>query len=223
MNVSEALARRTSVRAFRPDPVPAATVRTLIERAHRAPSGGNLQPWRVHALAGEALTALKTEAGAVLLSGADEADDHAYPPGLWEPFRTRRFENGEDLYAALGIPREDKAARYAQIAQNAELFGAPVGLFFSIDARLGRPQWLDLGIFMQSLMLLAVEHGLDTCAQGFWRRLGKSVAAVLQLPEHHMLVGGMALGVRDEAHAINGWRARRDAFEAYAQMRGFET
>ena len=221
MDVSEAVAHRISVRAFKPDAVPAALVRDILEAAHRAPSGGNLQPWRVHALTGEPLAALKTAAAAALMSGADEAEYDVYPPNLWDPFRTRRYQNGEDLYTSIGIPREDKGARLRQLARNVELFGAPVGLFFTLDRKLGPPQWADVGMYMQTVMLLAVERGLDTCAQEFWARVPKTVGPALGLADDHMLFSGMALGWRDEAHPINGWRSGRDAFEVFAEMRGF--
>jgi len=221
MNVSEAVEQRISVRAFRPDPVPGAVVREILEAAHRAPSGGNLQPWRVHALAGEPLAELKTLAMQTLAAGLETPEYDVYPPELWDPFRTRRFVCGEDLYATIPIPREDRAARLRQLARNVEFFGAPVGLFFSLDRKLGPPQWADVGMYMQTVMLLAVERGLDTCAQEFWARLPKTVGDFINLPEDHMLFSGMALGFRDKAAPINTLRTRRDAFEVFAEMRGF--
>ena len=137
MNVTEAVARRISIRAFKPDRPSAATVREILELAARAPSGGNLQPWRVYALAGAPLDDLKARVAANPFGETPEYD--VYPANLWDPFRTRRFQNGEDLYAAIGIPREDKPARLRQLAKNGELFGAPVGLFFCLDRKLGPP------------------------------------------------------------------------------------
>lgn len=219
MEVSEAVRRRMSVRAFKPDPVPAALVRELLEAAGQAPSGGNLQPWRVYALAGAPLEALKAEVRANPLGEPPEYD--VYPPNLWEPFRTRRYQNGEDLYATIGIPREDKAARLRQLAKNGEFFGAPVGLFFCLDRKLGPPQWADLGMYMQTVMLLAVERGLDTCAQEYWARYPRTVARALDLPDDHMVFSGMALGYRDETHPINTLVAARDPFETWAELKGF--
>lgn len=219
MNVSEAVARRMSVRAFRPDPVPGETVREILELAAKAPSGGNLQPWRVYALAGAPLEALKAEVRANPLGEPPEYD--VYPPNLWDPFRTRRFQNGEDLYATIGIPREDKPARLRQLAKNGEFFGAPVGIFFCLDRKLGPPQWADVGMYMQNVMLLAVERGLDTCPQEYWARYPQTVARALELPEDHMLFSGMALGHRDAEHPINTLKAARDPFDVWAEMKGF--
>jgi nitroreductase len=219
MNVSDAVERRMSVRAFRPDPVPGEVVRELLERAARAASGGNLQPWRVYALTGEALQALVAAAKA---AGPDETPGYAvYPPDLWEPLRTRRFRAGEDLYAALGIPREDKAARLTQFARNLDLFGAPVGVFVCLDRRTGPPQWADCGMFLQTLMLLAVERGLDTCGQEYWVRYARTVETCLNLPADHMLYTGMALGWRDAEAPVNTVRTVRDPFDAWGEMRGF--
>jgi nitroreductase len=222
MNVTQAALARISVRAFKPDPVPGALVREILETAARAPSGGNLQPWRVHALAGSPLAELKALAGAKLAAGLETPEYDVYPPDLWDPFRTRRYVCGEDLYATIGIPREDRSARLGQLAKNIDFFGAPVGLFFTLDRKLGPPQWSDVGMYMQTVMLLAVERGLDTCAQEFWARLPKTVGDFLGLPEDQMLFSGMALGWRDPDAAINTLRTRREAFEDFADMRGFD-
>jgi nitroreductase len=218
MNVSEAVAARFSARAFRPDPVPRAVVREILERAHQAPSGGNLQPWRVYALAGEALEAFKAT---ITATPMEEPEYDVYPPNLWDPFRTRRYQCGEDLYASIGIGREDRAGRLRQLANNATFFGAPVGLFFCLDRGLGPPQWSDVGMYMQTVMLLAQERGLATCAQEFWARYPRAVATFLDLPQEMRLFSGMALGHADETAPINHWRTRRDPFDAWCEMRGF--
>jgi nitroreductase len=218
MDVSEAIRRRMSVRAFRSETPPATVVREILELAHGAPSGGNLQPWRVYALAGEPLAQLKAQAAA---NGPETPEYDVYPQDLWEPFRTRRYQCGEDLYASINIPRGDRPARFRQLARNLDFFGAPVGLFICLDRKLGPPQWADVGMFMQSLMLLAVERGLDTCAQEFWARYPRTVGGFVGLPDDHMLFSGMALGFRDETAPINGWRTRRDPFDAWCEMRGF--
>jgi nitroreductase len=223
MNVTQAVLHRTSIRAFRPDPVPERTVREILEIASRSPSGGNLQPWRVYAIAGKRLDELRTLIRDRLAKDPD-ADEHeydVYPPRLWDPFRRRRFECGEDLYATIGVKREDREGRIAQFARNFDFFGAPVGLFFCLDRKLGPPQWSDLGMFMQTVMLLAVERGLDTCAQEAWSRWARTAAAFLQLPEDHLLFSGMALGFRDPAAPINELRTRREPLGEFAFFSGF--
>jgi nitroreductase len=220
MDVAEAVRERISTRAFKPDPVPGDLVRGLIEAAARAPSGGNLQPWRVYALGGVALAELKAMVAAAPFGEAPEYN--VYPPNLWEPFRTRRFVCGEDLYASIGIPREDRPARLRQLARNGLFFDAPVGLFFCLDRNLGPPQWSDLGMYMQTFMLLAVEAGLATCPQEYWARYPKTVAGFVGLPDDHMLFSGMALGYADEEAPINQWRTRRDPLGVWCEMRGFD-
>lgn len=219
MNITEAIERRISVRSFKSDPVSSRQVLTLLEKAARAPSGGNLQPWRVHALTGAPLGKLRERAVANPLGEPPEYQ--VYPDSLWDPYRRRRFECGEDLYATIGIPREDRAGRLQQLARNALLFGAPVGLFFSIDRRLGPPQWADLGMFIQTLMLLAVEDGLSTCAQEYWSRYPKTLADLLDLPAEEMVFCGMALGYADE-HPINTLRTGRDPASDWATFLGFD-
>ena len=220
MTVSDAVAARVSIRAFLDRPVAGEVVRDILVRAAQAPSGGNLQPWRVYALTGEPLEDLKAQVRANPFGQAPEYD--VYPPNLWDPFRTRRFQNGEDLYATIGIPREDKPARLRQLAKNGEFFGAPVGLFFCLDRKLGPPQWADLGMYMQNVMLLATERGLDTCPQEYWARYPQTVARAINLPADHMVFSGMAMGYRDHEAPINTLRASRDPFETWGEMLGFD-
>ncbi|WP_280191340.1 nitroreductase [Delftia sp. PS-11] len=219
MNVEQALHARRSVRAFLPQAPDAALVRTLMEQSAQAASGGNMQPWRVLALTGQPLQQL-LEAVAQA-EPQDSQPGLSYPPNLWEPYRSRRFANGEDLYRALGIPRDDKPARLEQLARNGQFFGAPVGLIVAVDQRMGLPQWADLGIYLQSFMLLACSHGLATCAQGFWRRYGDTVARTLALPEGYQVAFGVALGYEDKSAPINGWRSTRAPFAEWGEMRGF--
>ena len=167
MDVREAVASRYSCRAFLPKAVPEATVREIVERAARAPSGGNLQAWRVYAIAGarvEALKALLALRRGELPKG-EGGEYQIFPSDLKEPYRTRRFAVGEQLYRSIGVAREDRPGRYGQYAKNFEFFGAPVGLFFAIDRAMLPAQWADLGGFIQTVMVLARGYGLHTCPQ----------------------------------------------------------
>lgn len=223
MNVSEAVMRRNAVRAFKPDPVPGALVREILDIAKKAPSGGNLQPWRVYALGGAALAEFKALIAQKIESGTmgETPEYDVYPPGLWEPFRRRRKETGAQRYAALGVSEKDPVALRQLSVRNYQFFGAPVGLFFCLDRRLGPPQWSDMGMYMQTVMLLAVERGLDTCPQESWANWPKSVAAYLGLPDDHMLFAGMSMGYRDESHPLNAIRTARETLEDFAELRGF--
>jgi nitroreductase len=223
VNVTEALASRMSCRAFLPTPVPESTVRAILDAARQAPSGGNLQPWHVHALAGAPLAELVTRVKAAMPAHprGEPPEYDIYPPELWEPYRSRRYKCGEDLYATIGVKREDKFGRLLQFARNFEFFGAPVGLFFCLDRRMGPPQWSDLGMYMQSVMLLAREHGLHTCAQEAWSAWHGTVGGYLGLPPELLLFSGMALGWRDESAAINRLRTDRAPLAEIATLRGF--
>ena len=222
-SVTNAVLGRVSTRAFLPRPVGRETVEEILELAGRAPSGGNLQPWHVDVLAGEALEGLKAAVRTSLAAEpAGEGLEFAvYPSPLPEPWRSRRFQSGEALYETLAIPREDKAARLAQFARNYDFFGAPVALFFSIGRLFDRPQWAHLGMFIQTLMLLAEERGLATCPQEAWAAVHRTVAEQLELPAERILYCGMALGYADEAAAVNGLRTERAPLEDFATFRGF--
>jgi len=221
--VSEAVLERRSIRHFLARPVERKLVEELLTLAARAPSGGNLQPWRVDVLAGTALEELKARVrDSFAANPAGEGTEFpVYPPDLAEPWRGRRFRVGEQLYESIGIAREDRPSRLRQFARNYDLFGAPVGLFFSIERDFGPPQWAHLGMYMQSLMLLAVERGLGTCAQEAWAGVHRTVSDQLRLPESLMLYCGMALGWPDPDHAINQWRSEREPVETFASFSGF--
>lgn len=219
MNVSEALKARVSIRVFKPDPIPEALVRELLELARYAPSGGNLQPWKVIAVAGVERDAVVALAKANL-PGAED-DRPVYPANLWEPYRTRRYKVGEDMYALLGIPRENRPARLMHLAQNYEFFGAPVGLFFVIDKAMGHAQWAHLGMFMQSIALAAVERGVQSCMQEAWARMRTPLSAHFGLGDHEMIYCGMALGYGDMTKPVNSLRSDRANVDEFAVFKGF--
>jgi nitroreductase len=212
-SVSEAVARRRSVRAFLDTPVDLGLLRDIIAKATRAPSGGNLQPWRLHVVAGEALARLKAAAMASLAhSPLGEGAEYAiYPERLADPHRARRFAVGEAMYAALDVGREDKVARRQWFARNYAFFGAPIGLFCYVPRDHGPPQWSDCGMMLQTLMLLLVEAGLDSCPQEAWAILPKTVGAAVDAGEDEMLFTGMAIGYRDPDAAVNAFEVERAA------------
>lgn len=186
--------------------------------AARAPSGGNLQPWYVDVVAGGSLEELKEIVRSRLSAGLQQPEFAVYPTPLDELYHGRRKACGEALYDALNIEPTDKPGRWRQFLRNYELFGAPVGLFFSIDRSFDRPQWVHLGMFMQTLMLLAAERGLGTCAQESWAAIHGPVAGYLGLPAGRILYAGMALGWPDEAHPVNCFRTDRESVDQFARF-----
>jgi nitroreductase len=224
MDVLEAVASRYSCRAFLPTPVPEATIRGIVDRAARAPSAGNMQPWRIYAIAGkrvEQLKALLAPRMAAELPKGEGTDYTIYPEPLTEPYRTRRFQVGEALYQSIDISRDDKPGRYRQYARNYQFFDAPVALFFAREKAHGPAQWADIGGYLQTVALLARGAGLHTCPQQAWVSFNRTVRDFLQLPEHLMIYSGMAIGFADEHAPINGWRSPREPLDAFASFEGF--
>jgi nitroreductase len=223
MDIFDAVASRYSCRAFLPTPVPETTVRDIVARASRAPSAGNVQPWRIYAIAGKRVDELKSLLAPRMneLPKAEGGDYRIFPE-MDELYRARRFEVGEMLYHSIGVPRADKPARYRQYARNFLFFGAPVGLFFVLDKSFGVAQWADIGGLLQTVMLLARGHGLHTCPQQAWVSWHKTMRGFLGLPENLMIYSGMALGHADEAAPINNWRSPRAPLEDFATFSGFD-
>ena len=222
MNVSEAVDSRRSVRAFLNQPVDLGMLREVLERAARAPSGGNLQPWRLYVLSGDALSRLKDAMQLRLNTRPTPdlpVDYEVYPSPLGEPYRSERYAVGEAMYAELGIARADKAGRLQQFANNYRFFGAPVALFCYVDRGMGPPQWSDLGMYLQTVMLLLRERGLESCAQECWSVYHREVAAQLSPPAEWMLFCGMAIGHADPDAPVNRLRSRRLPLDQFVQWR----
>ncbi|MFP5321917.1 MAG: nitroreductase [Acidimicrobiia bacterium] len=213
MDVREAAHRRKSIRAFLDTPVEDEVIAELLEVAARAPSGGNVQPWRIYVITSATMPAfLEHLAGREMEAPGYEI----YPAGLWEPYRTNRFQLGESMYETLGIPREDKAGRFAHLARNFRFFDAPAAIFCFIDRRMGPPQWSDLGMFLQTFMLAATERGLDTCPQEAWATWSQAVADFVGAPEEEMLFCGVAIGHRDPDAPVNRLESERMPLEDFA-------
>jgi nitroreductase len=221
MKVSEAIATRKTTRAFRTDPVSRETIESILTLAARAPSGGNLQPWKVYALLGPARDELVRRVAekrkASPMGTAPEY--HIYPPELTEPYKARRYRLGEMMYATLNIPREDKMARLQFFAGNWEFFGAPVGLIVTIDRQMQQGQWSDLGMFLENIMLLAREHGLHTCPQEAWALFHPEIREYLSVPQNEMIFCGMAIGTGDEAAVVNALNSERATLAEFAIFR----
>ena len=222
MNVSDAVASRRSVRGFLDTPVDPAVIRRVIEKAARAPSGGNLQPWHIDVVAGEPLNELKQIMRQRMAEapGGEPTEYDIYPKVLTAPYKNYRFAVGEELYRALGIPREDKMARMLWFARNFQFFGAPVALFCTVAKTMGPPQWSDLGMYLQTLMLLLREEGLDSCPQECWAIYSATIRGFLKVPDDRMLFTGMAIGYKDEADPANAARADRAPLADFATFCG---
>ena len=210
MDVTEAIAARRSVRGYLDTPVDPTLLHDLAVKASRAATGGNLQPWHIAIVQGEPMARLKAIMAETLATNATETPAYdIYPRELVAPYRDRRYAVGEAMYAHIGIPRDDKAARREWFAQNFQFFGAPAAYFCTVDKRMGPPQWSDLGMYLQNLMLLAVDAGLATCPQECWAMYPETVGRFLDLPDDRMLFCGMVIGYEDKTAPANDLRTER--------------
>lgn len=199
--VDDAIASRRSIRAFLPTQVAREDIEAILDVSARAPSGTNIQPWKVTVLTGDAKERLSAAILAVYGdkdAASAHTEEYAYYPRQWvSPFIERRRKVGWDLYALLGLTREDKAGMAAQHGRNYRFFDAPVGLIFTIDRVLEQGSWLDYGMFLQNIMVAARGRGLDTCPQAAFTQFHRIIAEQLSLPSNETVVCGMALGYAD--------------------------
>jgi len=227
MNVTEAVRQRVSTRAFLDVQIPRDQLADLLETAQRAPSGGNLQPWRLIAVTGavkDEIIALAHHTLGANPGGAAMGDRPVYPDlnAVDAVYNRRRKSVGEMMYAKLGIPREDHAGRIGWFANNYRFFGAPVGLFLVIDRRMGHGQWAHMGMYMQTIALLAQERGWGTCMQEAWARLRDELHDYFGLNEHHMIFAGISLGVPDPDAPVNHLYTERAPQSEEVEFRGFD-
>lgn len=218
--VDAAITSRRSIRAFLPTPVERADIAAILEVASRAPSGTNTQPWKVYVLTGaarDALCARITEAYRDPEQNRRHQEEYAYYPREWKsPYIDRRRKVGWDLYALLGLTRDNKEGMAAQHGRNFNFFDAPVGMIFTIDRVMEQGSWLDYGMFLQGIMIAARARGLDTCPQAAFTQFHSLIAQQLSLPDNEMVVCGMALGVADLSRVENSLVTEREPVERFA-------
>ncbi|MBC3811959.1 nitroreductase [Undibacterium aquatile] len=220
--VDQIITERRSVRAFLPDLVASEDIQRILEVASRAPSGSNTQPWKVYVLTGDSLTQLSEKIlHAHQHPSAEEphTEEYNYYPVKWvSPYLERRRKVGWDLYALLGLARENKQGMHAQHGRNYAFFDAPVGLIFTIDRVMEQGSWLDYGMFLQNIMLAAKARGLDTCPQAAFTQYHKIIREQLQFSENEMLVCGMALGYADTSKVENTLVTERESVSAFVKF-----
>lgn len=221
--VDTAIQDRTSVRAFLPDPIDKATITDILRVASRAPSGTNIQPWKVYVLSGESKNTLSAKVRAAHDAVFEDpslakhyTEEYAYYPRQWfSPYIDRRREVGWGLYNLLGIEKGDKSRMHAQHQKNYDFFGAPIGLMFTVHRDLGQGSILDYGMFIQSIMVAAKARGIDSCPQAAWNDFAKIILPHIGASEDEMLVCGMALGYADPSAVENTLETSRVPPEAF--------
>ena len=216
MKVSEAVLSRRSIRAFTSEPIDNQIIKDLLNLAARSPSGGNLQPWKIYVINDRSMKKF-IEFQAKWNQPEVPAYD-IYPSNLKEPYITSRYQLGETMYELLNIPRDDKEARLKQVMRNFQFFDAPAALFCFVDKQMGPPQWSDLGMFLQTFMLLAQEVGVDTCAQEAWAMKNDSVSEFVGASESDILFCGVAMGYKDKSASINKLSSERRPIDQWAKF-----
>lgn len=218
-DIFQSILSRKSIRAFTDRPVEQEIVEKILKLAARAPSGTNLQPWQVIVVVGEALQQLGQELSQLALSGVKGEREYHYYPRQWrEPYLSRRRKIGLDLYKSLGIQKNENEKMLRQQARNFSFFGAPVGLLFTMDRDMEMGSWLDLGMFMQTVMLAARGFGLDTCPQASFADYHQKIHMILSVPPERQIICGMALGYRDTSAPENNFETEREPIENFARF-----
>jgi nitroreductase len=218
MDTLQAITTRYCTRAFLDTPVSETQIRDILEAARWAPSGVNTQPWQVAVVQGEAKDRLSRRLLEMRDTQREPNPDYAYYPDSWvEPYRMRRILCGKALYSALGIAREDKQRQRLAWEKNYRFFGAPVGLLFFLDKKLNQGSWLDMGMFLQNVMLAAKAVGLDTCPQASLAEYPDLVRELFALPAELAVVCGMSLGYADTTQPVNQYRLAREPVDGFTR------
>ena len=223
MNVTEAVTSRRSVRAFLDKPVDREVLRRVLETAQNAPSGGNTQPWNATVLTGAPLAKLLATVAEVMPQGsaAHKPEYAIYPAGLDGAYEQRRRGIGEAMYAALEIPRDNKMARLMWFAKNFRAFEAPVLMLIHTPKYMGPPQWSDIGMWLQTVMLLLREAGLDSCGQEAWAIYSPQIRQCVDIPDDHIFFCGLAIGHRDPDAPVNNFPVPRASLDEAVRWEGF--
>lgn len=223
MDVIEAVKTRISTRAFLDEPVPLEAVKEILDIARFSPSSSNLQPWGTVVVTGPEKDAISNLALTTLAANPTGEDDEypVYPPELPQRYQDRRAGVGKAMYSLMGIERADTAARQAWMVDNFRFYGAPVAIFFTIERLHGRNQWASLGMFMQTVCLVAEAKGYATCMQEIWAMVRKTLHAHLQLPPGEVIYSGMALGKADKSKPVNRLRTEREPVDGFSRFIGF--
>ena len=221
MNVIKAIEQRKSTRAYLSKDVEKKKIDTILDAARHAPSGANTQPWQVAVVTGEAKIKLQTKIEQAFRGGDKGKADYPYYPDEWlQPYASRRKECGLLMYKTLAITREDKARQLEQWAANYRAFDAPVLLLFFIDDVMQAGSYIDYGMFLQSVMLAAVDQGLATCPQASLADYPEIIKAELGYPQNTVLLCGMALGYEDKEALVNSYRTPREEVDSFTHYFG---
>jgi nitroreductase len=217
--VEAAIGSRRSIRGFTDQAVPRETVEKILAVSSRAPSMTNTQPWRVHVLTGPARARMCAEILAAHEAGEQRTIEYDYYPKSWKsPYIERRRQIGWALYGLLGIGKGDRQATAEQAGRNYNFFGAPVGMIFTIDRELGLGSWLDIGMFLENIMIAARASGLETCAQAAFANYHEIIRKHLPIPANELVVCGLALGHADPTEKANALVSPREPVAAFAEF-----
>lgn len=223
MEIEKAVSTRRSIRQFSSKPVEREKLQHVLELAQRAPSGGNTQPWNAVILTGEPLADLTAKIKAKVKTApmGEGAEYDIYPKGLEGRYEDQRRAVGKAMFDAIGLTREDGAGRIAQMMKNWDSFGAPVQMFTFTKKYMGPPQWSDMGMWLQTVMLLLRDQGLDSCPQEIWAMYGEYMRELLGIDDDHIFFCGMAIGYRDPDAPINNFSVPRTPVENVVSWRGW--
>ena len=219
MNIKEAIEKRFSVRAFTKEVPDIETIKAILKTAGTAPSGGNIQPWKVYVLTENAKNELSKKTLYNFDNGVQEDIEYdIYPKPLADEYKKRRYECGADMYNALAIGKDDLDSRFKQIRENYNFFGAPLGMIITIDKSFGKNGWGHVGMFLENLWLSAIDYGLGICLQESWSIYPKTVKEVTKHPDNEIVWCGVAVGYEDSSNPINRYRTKREDLDSFVKF-----
>ena len=219
MNIKEGIEKRFSVRAFKDEAPSMDIIKKILKTANSAPSGGNIQPWKVYVLNNESKNKLTKKTLHNFDNGVqEEIEYNIYPEKLADEYKKRRYECGADMYSALSIEKDGLDSRFKQIRENYKFFGAPLGMIITIDRSFGNNGWGHVGMFLENLWLCAIHYDLGCCLQESWSIYPKTVKEIIKHPDNEIVWCGVAIGYPDKDNPINKYRTKREAIDSFAKF-----
>jgi nitroreductase len=224
MTFDEVVMGRRSIRGYQDKPVPVALIREVIEMAMRAPSSMNTQPWNFYVITGEPLNRIRAGNTERNLAGVPHSREFRIGQPFANQHRERQIGVAKQLFAAMGIAREDMAARQDWVLRGFRQFDAPVCVIITYDKVLSESDDtpFDCGAVATALVNAAWSRGLGCVINSQGIMQSPVVREQAGIAEDQVIMKSIALGWPDETFPANAVVSERKSVDEAAVFVGFD-